>query len=35
MHLGPKAYQHLVNMKVLLVFTALLVGTFSEQLFVG
>lgn len=35
MHSRPKVYQRLLNMKVLLVFAALLVGTFSEQLFVG
>ncbi|XP_021239915.1 carboxypeptidase A1-like [Numida meleagris] len=35
MHSGPKVYQRLLNMKVLLVFAALVVGTFSEQLFVG
>ncbi|XP_065597743.1 carboxypeptidase A1-like [Cyrtonyx montezumae] len=35
MHSGPKVYQYLLNMKVFLVFAALVVGTFSEQLFVG
>ncbi|XP_015712673.1 carboxypeptidase A1-like [Coturnix japonica] len=35
MHLRPKVYQHLLNMKILLVFATLLVGTFSEKLFVG
>lgn len=35
MHSRPKVYQRLLNMKILLVFATLLVGTFSEQLFVG